>query len=97
MRQGHAQRAQSAADNYTHAIGSQWLERCYPRKEYRLPLRPRPNLPQVTQDGIVDRTAQRVCPRPLGLAVRDVQHLTLPIEVLQPQSRDFPSTEAVDG
>src|SRR5947207_3028920 len=95
MRQGHAQRVEAVTDDSSEPIGGQGTERCYHSKEYLLPIGLGPYLTQVAEDGVADRTAQRVGAWPLGFAVRNGQNLTLPIEVLQTQCRDFTGSKAV--
>ena len=94
--QGHVQGEKPPANGLPQADAGQRPERCPEHEEDLAPGRSRAHLPQVTEDGITDRATQRIGPRLLGLAVRDGQHLPLPIEVLQAQAHDFTGPEAVD-
>ena len=50
---------------------------------------------KIAEDGISDSAAQWVGAWPLPFAMRDGQHFSLPVEVVQPQRRDFARTKAV--
>src|ERR1700733_9802953 len=95
VRQSYVQRVQSASDDSSQALGAQRPERRHHSKEYLSPIGPWPDFSQVAEDCVADRAAQWIGARPLGFAMRDGQHLPLPIEVLQAQGCDFPGAETV--
>jgi hypothetical protein len=89
------QRLQAALDNSCQATTNQGSERYHQSKEHFLPISLRSYLAQVTEDGVTDRTAQRVGPRSLRFAVGNAQYLTLPIKVLEAQGLNLPSTKTI--
>ena len=96
VRQGHVQGMESPLNHLSQAAPRQRPEGRPEGEEHLAPSRPGAGLPEVTEDGIPDRPAQRVDPRLLPLAGRDGQGLVPPIEVLQAQAHDFAGAEAVD-
>src|SRR4029079_4989775 len=69
--QGHVQSMESPLNHLPQAAPRQRPEARPEGEEHRAPSRPGAGLPEVTEDGIPDRPAQRVSPWLLPLAGRD--------------------------
>jgi hypothetical protein len=89
------QRTQSTYNDHAQAIANQGSQRYLQSEKHFLSIGPGPYVSQIAEDGITDRTAQRILPRSLRFAMRNTQFFPLPIEVLETQGRYFSSTEAV--